>query len=175
MMMIQSVIAACVERDPRISPAEVICVVNAVMFENVRQRLHQDEHATLTVLRFNRDGDVSFAGAHEDILLLRSATGSVEILQTPGTWVGAVRDVSGGTISGQLHLDPGDLICLYTDGVTEARDASGALFGVPRLAEELKRVAHEPVERVRDHLVQALHAHMAEQTDDFTIVVARRT
>jgi len=43
-----------------------------MLVENVRVRLGQHEHATLTVLRYRRDGSLTFAGAHEEILIRRA-------------------------------------------------------------------------------------------------------
>ncbi len=57
MLMIQSVVAALVRRSPHASPSEVIGVLNAVMYDNVHRRMGQDEHATLSLLRYDGGGD----------------------------------------------------------------------------------------------------------------------
>jgi hypothetical protein len=72
-------------------------------------------------------------------------------------------------------LQPGDWLALYTDGVTEARDPSGALFGEQRLVDLLRRAvaaAHPPPETVR----RLTHAVLAHQNgvlqDDASILLA---
>jgi hypothetical protein len=75
-------------------------------------------------------------------------------------------------------LQPGDWLVLYTDGVTEARDATGEYFGDVRLVDFLEREAaagHPPPETVR-RLVQAVMAHQnGVLQDDATVLLARWT
>ncbi|MGY1605357.1 PP2C family protein-serine/threonine phosphatase [Geodermatophilus sp. SYSU D00815] len=72
-------------------------------------------------------------------------------------------------------LQPGDWLVLHTDGVTEARDASGAWFGEERLVDFLRRAAaagQPPPETVR-RLTRAVLAHQEGQLqDDATILLA---
>ncbi|MGY1807873.1 PP2C family protein-serine/threonine phosphatase [Blastococcus sp. SYSU D00669] len=72
-------------------------------------------------------------------------------------------------------LQPGDWLALYTDGITEARDATGAWFGEDRLVDFLRRAAaaaHPPPETVR-RLVRAVLDHQAgELQDDASILLA---
>ncbi len=173
MMMIQGVVAALVHNDPRAQPRDVLRVVNEVMYQNVRERLGQDEHATLTLMRIERNGRMVFAGAHEDMLIYRAATGRVEVVPTPGTWIAAVKNIDMGTIDTEQWLEKGDLLVLYTDGVTEAMDEGQRQFGLERLAREVESVATDGVEQIRDHLVDAVRKHMARQDDDITVFVAR--
>ncbi|HYO38958.1 MAG TPA: PP2C family protein-serine/threonine phosphatase [Nocardioidaceae bacterium] len=77
---------------------------------------------------------------------------------------------------GEEHLERGDVLMLYTDGVTEARDADGGLFGEQRLIDFLEREAasgHPPSESVR----RLMHAVLSHQDgilrDDATVLLAR--
>src|SRR4029078_25628 len=122
----------------------------AILVETVRERLGQHEHATLTLIRYRRDGGLTFAGAHEEMLIRRAGTGRCERSQTPGAapggcersetrgaWVGAKRDITAGTVDSAARLQSGDVLVLYTDGLTEATaaDGSGARLGIdPPLA-----------------------------------------
>ncbi|HZL17740.1 MAG TPA: substrate-binding domain-containing protein, partial [Polyangia bacterium] len=116
MLMMQSGIGALARKLPDASPRDLLLALNAMLVDNVRQRLGQREHATLTLLRYRRDGSLTFAGAHEEILILRAATGRCERLETPGPWVGAKVDIAAGTVESRTQLEPGDLLVLYTDG-----------------------------------------------------------
>jgi sigma-B regulation protein RsbU (phosphoserine phosphatase) len=173
MMMLQSVVAALVRSTPRASPSDVLQVVNAVLYDNVRERLQQDEHATLSLIRYESNGDLHFAGAHEDMLVLRADTGQVEAVQTLGTWVGATRDIAAATQDSQLRLRDGDVLLLYTDGVIEAQNAAGQYFGAERLAHELTRAAGRTAREIRDQLCSAVTEFMAEQRDDIALLAAR--
>jgi phosphoserine phosphatase RsbU/P len=173
MMMMQSIVAALVQSTPDAPPRDLVRALNAVLHENVRGRLEQDEHATLSLLRYRADGRVTFAGAHEDLLVYRAAEKRVESIATLGTWVAATRDIDEVTQDSELRLSDGDVLLLYTDGVIEAHSAGGELFGAERLVAAFARVAHLPASSIRDELSAAVRAFMHEQRDDLALLVAR--
>jgi phosphoserine phosphatase RsbU/P len=173
MMMLQSVVSALVRSNPDSAPRDVLRVVNAVLYENVRERLAQDEHATLSLIRYRDTGELHFAGAHEDMLVLRAETGQVEVVPTLGTWVGATKDIEAATQDTVFQLRDGDLLLLYTDGVIEARNGAGKQFGPERLMHELGRSPKEPVQAIRDRLCSVVTEFMVEQRDDIALLVAR--
>ncbi len=75
-------------------------------------------------------------------------------------------------------LEPGDWLCLFTDGIAEARDSAGSWFGEARLMEFLTReiaAGHPPPETVR-RLTQAVLKHQGGLLqDDATVLLARWT
>ena len=76
-----------------------------------------------------------------------------------------------------LTLEHGDLLLLYTDGVSEATDASGALFGMERLEQVIQEWAGGTalqVIRLIDARVRAFTGAYP-QSDDITVVALRRT
>jgi serine phosphatase RsbU (regulator of sigma subunit) len=174
MMMLQASVAAVLCTSPSISPAAALRVVNAVMFDNVKLRLGQREHATLMLLRYERRGRLVFAGAHEEPIVYRVRTGRTEVLAAPGLWVGIRPDVAGQMPESECMLEPGDVLLLYTDGAVEARNAERKQYGVERLAHELERVHDAPVHEIREHLMRCLEAWMDVQRDDISLVVARQ-
>lgn len=173
MLMIQSTISGIVQLEPEAAPSAVVRAVNRALFDNVRQRLLQDEHATLTLLRYRRDGTLVFSGGHEDILVYRASEARVDVIPTPGPWVGAVRVLESGLVDTELQLGDGDVLVLFTDGVTEARGIGRQLFGVDRLAALLRSVGSEPVESVLERLLGAVLEWSPERDDDVTLFVAR--
>jgi sigma-B regulation protein RsbU (phosphoserine phosphatase) len=173
MMMLQSVVSALVRSNPDAAPRDVLKVVNGVLYENVRERLRQDEHATLSLISYRETGELVFAGAHEDMLVLRGDTGNVEAVATLGTWVGATRDIDEATQESHYRLRDGDVLLLYTDGVIEARNGVGEQFGVERLSRELSRLGRAAVTEIRDGICAAVTGFMVEQTDDIALLVAR--
>ncbi|HLK90022.1 MAG TPA: SpoIIE family protein phosphatase [Polyangia bacterium] len=174
MMMLQSIISATTRDDPRASPAKVWAVLNAVLYENVRTRLGREEHATLTLIRYEDHGRLVFAGAHEDILIHRARRRTCEQIKTQGIWAGILEDVPPGTISDQeFMLEPGDTILLHSDGVTEARNRGRQLFGLPRLRAAFERGAGLPLDDLRERIMGEVRGFMAEQLDDMTLVALR--
>lgn len=91
----------------------------------------------------------------------------------PGTWLGAMRDLKKHTIDTELRLDLGDIVLLYTDGVTEARSASGKQFGLDRLKGLLRNSSDLPIDAVVDRLYRAVATHAKDLDDDVTLLAFR--
>ena len=73
----------------------------------------------------------------------------------------------------EFTLSPGDTLFVYTDGVTEAKNAEGKLFGEARLLQALNAKTEEPapeeiIRNVREHI--AAFADGASQFDDITML-----
>jgi DNA-binding LacI/PurR family transcriptional regulator/serine phosphatase RsbU (regulator of sigma subunit) len=175
MLIIQSVVSALVRDNPRASPREAVRILNSVMYDSVRVRMGQDEHATLLLLRYENDGIVTYAGAHEEVIVYRAAEGRCERLEILGPVLGAVKDVGPTISAGTFRLHAGDLMVLYTDGLIDAMDARGITYGVERLCAELESVADASVKAIRDHLVSAARAWTTNHRDDVSVVVVRHT
>ncbi len=171
MLMVQSAMASLVRFAS--TPAQVMVALNEVLFENLRSRLVSDDHVTLTLFRYRTDGTLTFAGAHEDLLVFRKATGKMEQVSTQGAWVGATRDIKRVTTDLSLKLEVGDLLVLHTDGVTEAMNADHETFELERLARAIDEVKDRPCAEIRDHVVARTKRWMAVQHDDLTLLVLR--
>jgi hypothetical protein len=174
MLMVQSVVGALARKTPDAAPSELVCALNTVLHDNIRHRLQNKEHVTFTLLRYDPGGKLTFAGAHEEICVYRRQTGQVELVETPGTWLGAVRDVRKHTVDTELLLAPGDIVLLYTDGVTEARAAGGEQFGLDRLTALLANSGDLPMPALIERIYKAVVAHAKELDDDVTLLAFRR-
>lgn len=173
MMMLQSIVGAMVRTSPAPAPSAILEAVNRALWDNIRERLHANEHVTCTLLACDGTGEVRFAGAHEDILVCRAAGGPCARVETRGTWLAAIPDVAGRNVEQSLRLAPGDVMVLFTDGITEARNAERAQFGLDRLADVIEQNRERSVADIRDAIVGAVQAWMARQDDDLTVVVSR--
>ena len=173
MLMTQSSVLTSVLARPTARPSEVLALVNLALVHNIRGRLGTKDHVTMTLLRYKADGRVVFAGAHEEMILLRQRTGEPEIIATPGTWLGARKEVGQFFVDSELRLEDGDLLVLYTDGVTEAMNANGKMFDLERLVATARAVQHKPTLLVRDNILSAVRKFSVEQKDDMTLIVLR--
>ena len=174
MLMMQSIFAALVRHDANLSPGGALEVLNRVLYENIRTRMQTDDHATLTLLRYRDDGTVTFAGAHEDILVLRAATGRCEVVFTPGPWVGGARDIARSIVETVVRLEEGDTVVLYTDGITECRRGTdGEELGIERLQAMVEAHPSATPEELRDAVMAQVKEWSASPDDDVSIVVAR--
>jgi serine phosphatase RsbU (regulator of sigma subunit)/DNA-binding LacI/PurR family transcriptional regulator len=175
MLMLQSAIGALTRQSPGASPTQILPIANDVLFDNIRRRMLQDEHITLMLLRYDRSGSVLFSGAHEEILICRARDGRVDVVSSTGPWLGAAADIRAHVSERSCRLEPGDVMLLYTDGITEARNAEGKFFGVERLIAALARERRRSVDEIRDAVVAEVRAWMASQDDDLTLLIARHT
>jgi sigma-B regulation protein RsbU (phosphoserine phosphatase) len=132
-------------------------LVGAGLFVTVFSALYDPTTATL---RYSN-------GAHNPALL-RRADGTLTELDTDGMALGIVDDWPYE--EGTCQLGPGDLVVLYTDGVTEARSPDGELYGEARLADIVAATAG--AEAVADAIVAAATAHAEDAVqDDLTVLV----
>ena len=173
MLMIQGMVGALVRRNQDAQPAELLSTLNAALYENIRDRLQRNDYATLTLLRYYRDGRIRFAGAHEEIIVYRRTSGRCEILETPGVWTGVVPDITAMSVTSDAQLHDGDLVVLFTDGVVEAMNESKQLFGLERLQKMVELHGCSPVDQIEAAIVDAVQRWQSEQTDDITLLVAR--
>jgi sigma-B regulation protein RsbU (phosphoserine phosphatase) len=76
---------------------------------------------------------------------------------------------------GSIVLTPGGWLWLYTDGVKEAMDAEGRMFGLEHLLEASRAGIHNSAQDVCDHVWETLERHRGgvDQQDDATLVVIR--
>ncbi len=110
---------------------------------------------------------------HLPALLLRHDQ-SVERLDSTGTVLGLFPEWDCTT--GECPLTSGDILALYTDGVTETFNQVGEEFGEQRLVEALQRCTGQPPEEMIESIVSEIRQFGAEeQHDDITLVVARCT
>ena len=172
MLMLESAMQTVLRALPNGSPSEALAVVNQILFDNVAKRLGRAEYVTLTLLRYERSGRIVFAGGHQDIVVWRAATRQIELVGTPGPWM-AIVDRLKPPVESEVVLHEGDLMVLFTDGIIEARDRDGSLFGIERLCEAIRELADEPPERIRDGILARVRSHLAVQEDDMTLLVAR--
>jgi len=74
-----------------------------------------------------------------------------------------------------IHLGTGDLVLLFTDGVTEAMNAAGEPFGEERLAALVQEHGDLPFEELRERILREIHAFVGQtsQHDDMTLVLVK--
>jgi len=116
---------------------------------------------------------------HNPPMLLRNS-GEIEELTTGGLLLGMMSDQTYR--QDEITLAPGEIIVLYTDGITEAvgpsaeEDDPEAMFGEEALAEVLQRNRHLPAIGIKEAILTAVaeHTEGVAQSDDITLVVIRR-
>jgi sigma-B regulation protein RsbU (phosphoserine phosphatase) len=120
-------------------------------------------------------GRIQYVNAGHNPPLLRRAAGDVEALSRGGMALGLHPD--NRLTLGELELRVGDVLVLYTDGVTEAPNRQMEEFGLRRLMELLARCGGLDAAGWLQRILEAVRAFTGEAAafDDITLVVIRRT
>jgi serine phosphatase RsbU (regulator of sigma subunit) len=150
-------------------PEQLLASVNALFHENTAD----GAYATLFFAEYcDRARHLRYASCgHLPALLLRG-DGSLERLESTCTVIGLFRDWECGMED--VELAGGDVLVLYTDGITEAFNEAGDDFGEHRLIDGLRRHRHLPPRDLLDAIMAEVRAFAAgEQHDDITLIVAR--
>jgi serine phosphatase RsbU (regulator of sigma subunit) len=121
-------------------------------------------------------GTLTYCNAGHNPPYLLSAKGdrAVQALGTTGIPLGIFEDWMWEQETAQLV--PGDVLVLYSDGITEAQNAQEVLFGTGRLLKVLQAKLERPAQDVQDAVLEEVHGFVgdAPQFDDMTLMVVVR-
>jgi len=154
------------------SPAEVLGRINRFYLHNSRFTTF----VTVFLGRYDPDSRrLTYCNAgHNPPALYRQQEQEVEWLAPTGAAIGLIEDNALGL--GEVWLEEGDMLLLYTDGVTEAINLQQEAFGAKRLADALRESAgltsREVVQSLRERLLE--FTGEALLSDDVTLVVGVR-
>lgn len=171
MMMAETTIISIVNSLEDASPSKVIDSVNRVIRENL-SRLGSDLYMTLMALHLNGN-QVTVAGKHQDLIIYRSASNKTETVSTNGTWIGITDNMGRFLKDITIDFAPGDIILLFTDGITEAMDENGEMYGQQRLEQALNRYADFPVGKLLTKIISDVQNYQEDQLDDMTLAVLK--
>lgn len=131
---------------------------------------------TVVLARLQMTGDSWIAtfttGGHPFPLLIRHGTATK--MGHPGSLLGVFEDVSFFDVS--IRLAAGDALVLFTDGVIEARNERGELFGDDRLHDAVVNAPTSSAQGIVDAVLERVHSFQSgKAADDIAIVVIRRS
>ena len=153
------------------SPAEAIRGANAIITADSRGGMF----VTLFYGILNaQDRTLTYVNAgHNPPLVCRRSDGSFSDLPATGMAIGAVPDAAYD--AGTATLGPGDVLVLYTDGITEAENESQEFFGEDRLREAIAEARTRSAASIVDAILGSVQAFAggAPQSDDITLMVVR--
>lgn len=146
--------------------------------KQLKSRIKSTMFMTLLMLRWNRmSQQMTFVGAgHEHLLIYRVATGKCELRQSGGIALGMVPDNSQLIKEQELSLQEGDVIILYSDGLTEGRNMAGEMYTLDRLVEAVERFAPQYGPDGIVHHVALDYSRFVEnhvQDDDVTLIAVQ--
>lgn len=118
--------------------------------------------------------ELAYCSAGHERPLVLSSDGSHTRLEKGGLALGVFENVRYSRESVVLH--PGDVLVIFSDGVTDATNAANEPYGRERLASLLRERRHEPANILVETVMEDVDAHVggAPRFDDFTLVVVKR-
>ncbi len=150
-------------------------MLNKVLYKNVHERLHSDHFMTFTALKYLGNGRFQHAGAHLDLVVYRKKTGTCELIDTLGTWLNFLPDISEITQNAEFTVDVDDTLVLYTDGLTEAENQAGELLDIQRFQDLVCMHAAKDTGAMRDAILHdVLDWCDHQRDDDMSLVIVRR-
>ncbi len=154
------------------NPAETLAMMNESLYDDLNQA---DHFITMFYMRYDSlNHRLSYANAGQcPPLLLRPGQLSCSELNADGLVLGVMKDVHFE--EKELDLNAGDMVFLYTDGITEAENPKGELFGTRRLCETLTAHIELDPQQLIDELIEQLQSFRQKKTfdDDVTIVILK--
>ena len=154
------------------NPAEILKRANRSILQDIRYRLFLSVlYATLDT----RSGRLVYAnGGHDWPLWYRADHGEIQWLAASGLVLGAFHEVELKEVA--IQIMPGDALVFYTDGITEARDDSGNIFGEERLSAVVHTHAGGSAQELLDVILAEVERFSQGVLlfDDITLVVLKR-
>ncbi len=152
------------------SPANILLDANRVLYPDMSR---VDLFATVFLAVFYPEtGQITWANAgHSPALWYRANTGEERWLMGTSLPLGIYDDLKTDYHAG--HFGGRDLLCIYSDGLSEAENADGRFFGKAGLAETLRIVPNTPVDVTKQFLLDVVNTFSAEQRmgDDQTLLL----
>jgi PAS domain S-box-containing protein len=178
MLMAQTATRALVEsgeQDPRV----ILAVLNRTLFANLA-RMGGSKSMTMALMDYQQadtGGTLCLSGQHEHLLLV-AADGTVTAQDTLelGLPLGLEADISRFMANETLTLEPGGGVVLYTDGITEAENERGDMYGLARLQQVITQVWHQPAQGVLEAVLEDVYGFIGERDvlDDITALVVKQ-
>jgi len=165
----RSVLRAIAQR--LVAPGEVLERVNEVLYPDIPPKMFV---TCLYALLDPDSGQLQFANAGHDLPYHRHTTGEVTELRATGMPLGLMPGMHYE--EKQVWLAPGEVILFHSDGIVEAHNEHGEMFGFPRLMRLVGE--HEDGKTLKEFVLDDLAAFTGadwEQEDDITMVTLQRS
>jgi sigma-B regulation protein RsbU (phosphoserine phosphatase) len=174
MMMAQTAVRALLENDET-NQKKLLTAVNRTLYKNV-ERMTSEKTMTLCLLDY-QDQKLLVSGQHEDIILVKNG-GFLELVSTIdlGFPMALEKDISDWIDSTEIPLNSGDVVVLYTDGITEAENHARKLYGLERLCEIVQQNWQLSALGIQEAVIKDVKRHIGSHIvyDDITLVVIKQ-
>jgi len=174
MVMVQTAVRTLLTNNET-DPAKFLSAVNRTIYDNV-QRMNSDKNLSLSLLDYHQ-GQLCLSGQHEELIVVRT-DGFLERIDTIdlGFPIGLEENIADFISHTQVQLYPGDVVVLYTDGITEAENLAGEQYGIERLCEVVRGNRQQSAEQIKQTVLDDLRSHIGQQKvyDDITLLILKQ-
>ncbi|OED44481.1 hypothetical protein AB833_01520 [Chromatiales bacterium (ex Bugula neritina AB1)] len=157
------------------NPVRFFDTLNRTIYDNI-QRMCTDRNLTLALLDYT-PGEIKLSGQHEELIVIRRE-GTVELIDTIdlGMPIAIDTEIKQHVDQTTVRLATGDGVVLYTDGVTEAENEKGELYGLSRLCEVASEHWGEAAKTIQKAIIEDVRRHIGSQEvfDDITLLVMKQ-
>lgn len=155
-------------------PASMLGDMNKALYADLERT---EMFLTAQLIRVDSDrGTIAYASAgHTEALHYRPSTALCARLPSTAPPIGVLKDPEIGQL--EILIRPGDFFIIYSDGVTEAVDESGELFGMERFVDILGREEHATANDLVQSVLTEVRSFSGDLplSDDLTLIVLRAT
>ncbi len=174
MLMAQTAVRTIAESGVS-DPVRFIELLNRTLRANIG-RIRGSHNMTFALVSC-RDGTYAVSGQHESLVVCR-AEGSVEVHDTQelGFYLGMLPEVADTVKTLELRLSKGDILALYTDGITEADNEKGEQYGMDRIVGTLRASRGLSADRIKDRVMKDLYNFIGDAPlqDDVSLMVIKQ-
>ena len=174
MIMAQTAIRTLLEAQKQ-ENTEFWSVLNRTLYYDV-ERMECERSMTLSVMNYVA-GELYISGQHEEIIVVR-AHGEIERVDTLdlGFPLGLETDIADFVNQTRIQLNSGDVVVLYTDGITEAENEDNDQYGLERLCQVVQVYRDQDAQTIKEAVIKDLREYIGVQKvyDDITLVVLKQ-
>jgi predicted ATPase/serine phosphatase RsbU (regulator of sigma subunit)/tRNA A-37 threonylcarbamoyl transferase component Bud32 len=173
-IMVQSAVRTLLANNET-DPVKFFSALNQMVFHNV-QRMKAGKSLTLALVDYIKN-QLYLSGQHEELIIVR-ADGELEQIDTIdlGFPIGLEEDIAELVNQVTVPLNAGDVVVLYTDGITEAENLNKQLYGQKRLCEVLQQNWQKTAHEIRQAVIDDVRQFIGQQKvyDDITLLVLKQ-
>ncbi len=166
---LQGELARLTAEDPRIGAGDVLERLNRYVYLTMG-----DQSVFVTAISLRADpstSSVQIANAGHPPLLIKRANGTIDTIGATATVLGAISPDEYRSKSTTVDFGPDDSLIMFTDGVTEARDAEGAMFGIRGVTGVIVSGRPTTSDRWPELIASAVEKHHPGDPTDDTLIV----
>jgi len=172
-IMVQSSIRTLLANNET-DPMKFFSALNSMVFHNI-QRMNTGKSLTLALVDYSAN-QLYLSGQHEEMIVVRA--GKLELIDTLdlGFPIGLDENIAEFVHQIKVPLNPGDVVVLYTDGITEAENLDGLVYGLERLCQIIQQNWQQTAHEIQQAVIADIRQFIAEQQvfDDITLLVLKQ-